>query len=225
MSKHIYVPTQSVDDWKKLLADPDNHWRSGYSARALAHCWEDSKSFPDEIEKIFKQAGFENLKLLLAIPEHKVYLPPRGHPSQNDLFILAKTENNSLMSIAVEGKVTETFGETLEKWNAEGSASKKKRFSFLANLLNLDSIPKTIRYQLLHRSASAILEAQKFNAKYAVMLVHSFSPELLWLEDFQDFAELFGVKAQSGQLYFVRQLDGIDFYLAWAKGDSKYLSL
>ena len=77
----------------------------------------------------------------------------------------------------------------------------------------------------MHRSASAILEAQKFNAKYAVMLVHSFSPELLWLEDFQDFAELFGVKAQSGQLYFVRQLDGIDFYLAWAKGDSKYLSL
>ena len=224
MSKHIYVPTQSADDWKQFLANPEKQWRPGFSARTLAHSWENAKRFPNEIEKIFEQAGFENLELLIAIPEHKVYLPPRGYPSQNDLFVLAKTTDNNLMSIAVEGKVAEPFGETLENWNAEGSEGKKNRFYFLTNLLGLDSVPKTIRYQLLHRSASAILEAKKFNAKYAVMLIHSFSPESLWLEDFQEFAELFGVKAQSGQLYFARRLDGIDFYLAWAKGDSKYLS-
>jgi hypothetical protein len=227
MSKHIYIPTQSADDWKQLLARPEKHWRSGFSARALASCWEEADGFPKEVKRIFDQSdipALQNLQLLLAIPELKVFLPPRGGPSQNDLFVLAKASDDSLISIAVEGKVSEPFGETLADWDASSSIGKQKRLSFLTELLGLDNIPGTIRYQLLHRSASAILEAKKFNAKHAVMLVHSFSQEMLWFGDFQFFASLFNVDAQPGHLYLACQLDGVDFYLAWVKGSSEFLA-
>src|SRR5680860_758515 len=41
MSKML-VPTSGPDDRKCFLADPEEHWRSGYSANVLAHCWEES---------------------------------------------------------------------------------------------------------------------------------------------------------------------------------------
>ena len=223
MANKIYVPSKNADDWKRFLAAPELQWKSGYSARTLAYCWEDADGFPKEVKVIFEQEGFEDLKLLLAIPEHKVPLPPRGHPSQNDLFVLAKASDNNLMTIAIEGKVAEPSGKTLAEWNANSTTGKQKRFAFLKELLGLGNIPLSVRYQFFHRSASAILEAQKFNARYAVMLVHSFSPDLLWFEDFQTFAGLYDIEPEPNQLYFASRMDDIDFYLAWVKGDPKYL--
>ena len=49
------------------------------------------------------------------------------------------------------------------------------------------SIPSpgdSIRYQLLHRAASAMVEARRFNAAHAMMLVHSFSPSDEWFDDY-----------------------------------------
>ena len=40
--KPIVVPTHGVQDWQARLTDPTKHWRTGYSARALAHAWEDA---------------------------------------------------------------------------------------------------------------------------------------------------------------------------------------
>ena len=60
--------------------------------------------------------------------------------------------------------------------------------------------PPETRYQLLHRTASAILTAREFHAAYAVLLVHSFSVEHAWLADYQAFLELFGVKGDVGEL-------------------------
>lgn len=45
----FYVPTRSPDDWRLLLADPDEQWKRGYSAHALARCWEGAKGFPASI--------------------------------------------------------------------------------------------------------------------------------------------------------------------------------
>jgi len=47
-----------------------------------------------------------------------------------------------------------------------------------------------IRYQLLHRTASAIYEAQRYRTGRALMLVHSFSLTDASFPDFQAFAEL-----------------------------------
>jgi hypothetical protein len=70
--------------------------------------------------------------------------------------------------------------------------------AFLLRCLGLEQAADSIRYQLLHRAASAILAAEEFFAPYAVMLVHSFSPSGKWFEDFAQFAEMFGKRPGIG---------------------------
>src|SRR6185295_5918518 len=99
---------------------------------------------------------FGNLELLLAMPEHKVILPPRGgHPSQNDLFALARAGDGQLMAMTIEGKVSEPFGPALSEWNKELSKGKAQRLAFIQEQLGLiGELPRSIRYQLLHRTTS-----------------------------------------------------------------------
>jgi hypothetical protein len=227
---HIYVPTSGVDNWRKLLADPEKHWRIGFSARTLAYAWESAAGFPPEIQDLFSRSDqpFQNVELLLAIPEHQVLMPPFGrHPSQNDLFVLAKDSRNGLMAMMVEGKVSESFDKNLAEWNAEGSLGKHKRLAFLKETLGLcGEIPPTIRYQLLHRTASAVLEAKRFTASNAVMIVHSFSQQDLWFENYQAFLSLFGISgAEIGRLHFLVESAGIRLYSGWVRGDERFLKM
>lgn len=116
----IYIPTSGVGDWRKLLADPVKHWRTGFSARSLAYAWENTSGFPEEIQDLFTTSDppFQDMELLLVIPEHKVLMPPYGgHPSKNDLFVFARNSSNSLVAISVEGKVSESFDKNLSEWN------------------------------------------------------------------------------------------------------------
>jgi hypothetical protein len=46
---NIYVPCTDANEWRPLLAQPDKHWKSGYSARTLAHSWSEAHGFPDEV--------------------------------------------------------------------------------------------------------------------------------------------------------------------------------
>ena len=114
----IYVPITSMEEWKNLLADPEKQWRGGYSARTLAASWITADGFPPEIYELFETSGvpaFHSVQPLIIIPEHKVLLPPRsGHPSQNDLFALVKAADGSLISMTVEGKVSESFDKTID---------------------------------------------------------------------------------------------------------------
>ena len=222
---HIYIPTSSAEDWRKFLAEPDKQWRSGYSAKELAECWENANGFPAEIQSMFSKSEnqvFSELEILLAIPEHKVYFPDGKRPSQNDLFVLARTKNGQLVSIMVEGKVSEPFGETLETWLKDATDGKKKRLKMLCDILGLQNEPPlNIRYQLFHRTASAILEANRFNAKYAVMLVHSFSPEHKWFSDYQDFLGLFGVASKINELAKLPESNGKQIFTGWVVGQQK----
>jgi hypothetical protein len=61
-------------------------------------------------------------------------------------------------------------------------------------------IRDSVRYQLLHRTASAVIEAERFGARHAVMLVHSFTEENLWFDDFAEFASVFRLKAEIVEL-------------------------
>ncbi len=217
----FFVPTTGPDDWRRLLAEPEKQWRAGFSAHALAHCWEQAQGFPPEVAGVFAQSAipaFEHLELLLAFPEYRVPLPGGARPSQNDLFVLARGGDGQLVAIMVEGKVAEPFGPTLGEWQAAESPGRRKRLAFLTALLGLGDVPDYIRYQLLHRTASAVIEARRFNARSAVMLVHSFSPDAAWFGDFQAFLGLFGVQAQHNQLCQLRQLDGINVYAGWVQG-------
>ena len=129
------------------------------------------------------------------------------------------------MTIAVEGKASESFDPTMEQWLDDASNGKKKRLAYLQKKLNLGHIPPQIRYQLVHRTGSAVIEAQRFGAGAGVMLVHSFSQEDERLGDYQAFLELYGVQGGSGQLVSVRRIEVVDLYCGWVRGDGKYLKM
>lgn len=228
MSK-FFIPVNKPEDWKSLLADPDKQWKTGYSAKALAHCWQEANDFPRSVKRVLKNSGidlFQDIKLLLAFPEYTVPLKPyRSRPSQSDIFILAKG-NDQLISIVVEGKVNEPFGELVADWKLHDMGGKKVRLKFLCEVLQLD-VNKIdhIRYQLLHRTASAVIEAKKFNAQNALMLVHSFSQTNEWFDDYCQFLALFSAKGEINSLVFAKNIDGINLYFGWVKGNRKYLEV
>jgi hypothetical protein len=162
---------------------------------------------------------------LLIMPEWQVTLPGGVRPSQNDIWVLARGRSG-LISIAVEGKVDEPFGPTLGEWKADASTGKQTRLAFLQQMLGLTApLADTVRYQLLHRTASAVLEAQRFGAGQAVVLIHSFSPENRWLADFAAFTALFGVDFQPGHLASATARDGMPLHLGWVCGDRKFLEV
>lgn len=225
----IFVPTRAPEDWQAFLAKPEKQWRTGFSARTLAYCWEAAKGFPPEVAAVFQQSSvdaFEQVDLLLAFPEYKVALPGGGAASQNDLFVLARNKHQQLITIMVEGKVAEPFDESVGAWFKDTpSAGKQARLQFIKDQLQLSHVPSEIRYQLLHRAVSSVIEAKRFGAVNAVMLVHSFSKTNQWFEDFQNFVGLFGPSATINRLSFLRTLDEVNLYTAWVHGDERFLNV
>lgn len=226
----IFVPSTGPIEWKRFLAEPEKQWRPGYSACALANSWEAAGGkFPPEVNQLFSQTEDDcvcDLEMFLAFPEWKVSLPPRGHASQNDLFVLAKGKRG-LVTIMVEGKVAEPFGETVERWLSPQTPGKLERLSFIQSKLGLEGfLPLGVRYQLLHRTVSAVIEAERFSAKTAVMLVHSFHQDHKWFEDYRAFLNLFLKEAaRPGLLYYLKDVSGISLFAGWATGDPNHLEI
>ena len=223
----FFIPTNNPEDWKWLLAKPDRHWRKGSSARALAYCWQEANYFPQDVTRILKKSGipiFQNIEMLLAFPEYKTpLLPYTSSPSQNDIFVLARG-NNQLIAVMVEGKGSEPFGETVEEWSNNSGKGKKKRLDFLRRYLQLQNKEiNHIRYQLLHRTASAIISAKKFNAENALMLVHSFSRLNKGFRDFKKFISLFGMKGKVNSVTVPEKVNGINLFFGWVRGDMENL--
>lgn len=222
----IFSFTNGPRDWQALLADPVKHWKTGYSARTLAHSWEAGTSFPPEVQRVFEQSGeplLAKLEPLLAVPEFKVPLPGGTRSSQNDIFVLARSDSGPV-SIMVEGKVRESFGPTLTEWMSDVSPGKRTRLKYLQEMIGLEKRPAGgVRYQLLHRAASAVITAEQFRAVAAVVLVHSFSEERVGFPDYQAFTRLFGVEAAVGQLQRLSRSSPVPLFGAWVVGDCSFL--
>ena len=144
MTKRIYVPSNGVDDWKRLTASPTIHWKEGYSARSLAHSWENATGFPTRVKATLDSCcDLKELELLLVIPEHTVALAGSGKGSQNDAWVLAGNQNG-LISIAVEGKVDESFDKTLGRWkdwdedSTETRTNKEHRVREICKMLDIE---------------------------------------------------------------------------------------
>src|ERR1700683_1241526 len=54
------------------------------------------------------------------------------------------------------------------------SEGQDRRIKFLEGRLRIERLDDTLRYQLVHRTASALLSARAFHAPTAIMLVQSF---------------------------------------------------
>jgi hypothetical protein len=231
--KRIFVPTVSGSDWQRLLGKPELHWKSGRSAMSAAACWEESEpQLPREISDVLEASGNESLaslELLVAIPEWEVDLPGGDRPSQTDVLAITRNELG-LVILGVEAKVDEEFGPTLGKQRTNASEGQLERISYLERELGCaESLDDSIRYQLLHRTVSAILTARAFHASTAVMLVHSFSPDSRWREDFEAFAEAISGKRVTDDLFEIEiEIElgqGPRLIIGWCKGAEEFLSV
>lgn len=218
----FYVPTKNPESWKAFLAEPEKQWKPGYSAHALAHAWEGAKGFPKSFSAALKSANLA-LEPVFAFPEFQVELDTGKAPSQNDLFVVAR-DKNRLYAIAVEGKVDEPFGDEIGKWNKDQSPTRTNRLNFLLDKLELSGASEDFilhRYQLFHRTASAILMAEKLHAKAAMMVVHSYSQGNNHFDDYSSFAKIFDAQITPApeKIHKLKTLSsGIDLYLGWVKG-------
>ena len=112
----------------------------------------------------------------------------------------------------------EPFGDVVSTWNT-GSPGKERRLEALCLSLGLTVADVgSIRYQLLHRTASAVYEAQRYGTGRALMLVYSFSPTDTSFEDFRAFAGLMGTPVPgANQVSEERECEGIRLRMAWVK--------
>lgn len=219
----LFVPTLGPADWQRLLANPEKQWRRGKSAWESAVAWEVARSsvsgIPPRIGDLLKaEATFAEAKLLVGIPEHKVALDGGHQASQTDLWALLST-SSGLVSMAVEAKAGESFDAYVKDWIV-GTSSKSGKPARLAQLCSMLEITEhdahACRYQLMHRSAAAILEAIRFRASNAVLLVHAFGDNnQSSFDDYSAWASKLGVTARPDRLQNVGQRGGVNFWIGW----------
>jgi hypothetical protein len=219
--KRIFIPTDGPESWKHLLAEPDRHWQPGFSAMSTALSWEKANGIPNEIASLFSRAEDPSLRdaeLNIAIPEYKVGLAGGSRPSQNDVFALLSCRDG-LIAAMVEGKAREDFDETLLNWKKRTSPQgMKARLADIAKRTGLtERIPDHIRYQLLHRTASAVIEANRFHAPYAAMIVQSFVADDSenHYKDFCEFLGLYGKEATKNRLIELTRVNTCRLLAAW----------
>jgi uncharacterized protein DUF6946 len=82
-----------------------------------------------------------------------------------------------------------------------------------------------IRYQLLHRTASAILTAQEFHANAAVVLIHSFGRRKSVRDDFESFCHALSAQDLPGGMKSVSSFAKPRLFLGWCDGDHRFLDV
>src|SRR5690606_24625990 len=117
-------------------------------------------------------------------------------------------------------KVNEPFGPLIaDQMAGEPSVRKRERIVRLARMLGLDPVDRVhvwdLRYQLLHRTAAALFEAQRYRADKAVMLVETFSAEDAHWGDFAAFVRALGGEAQKGRLCEVGVPGDVRLWVGW----------
>jgi len=125
--KRIFIPTTGPCQWRSFLGDPKKHWKRGRSALETAMSWESAqcdpygRGLPAEVADLFDRTPLlVNASLIIAIPEHQVRLDTAKAPSQNDLWALLRNDCG-LISLSVEAKAGEPFGEIVDQWLNQNS--------------------------------------------------------------------------------------------------------
>ncbi|MGJ9384486.1 DUF6946 family protein [Salipaludibacillus sp. CF4.18] len=214
-----YTETQGIESWKNELSEPEKQWKSGLSAKELALSWEEANGFPLSIQEAFQDSGiplFKDTTFLFGFPEYKIPLPGGGTSSQNDLYVLAKA-SDELLTIMVDGKVSEPFGKTVGFWRGtDPSSAKRKKLAKLLTTLKLeeeDVLNK--RYQLLHQTVSALIEAKRVQAKNTLLLIHSFSKTASGFDEYCEFVKMFELMPLRNSVVGPVLLNGVDVYFGW----------
>lgn len=218
----LFIPTLGPTDWRRLLADPGKQWRETKSAWEAAVSWEGARAtprgLPSEVADLFDlYPEFQGASLLFGVPEHQVVLDGGGHASQTDFWALLSTPVG-VVSVSVEAKAGESFDQTVRKWiaNPPKGSGKPRRLKQLCSILQLtEEQSHDCRYQLLHRSVSAILEAQRFQLSTALFLVQAFGDNTSSFDDYCVWAKLLGVSPVENSIHNVGLRSGVTLWIGW----------
>lgn len=219
----FFVPMTKPEDVINHLGQREAHWAKGRSAYELSYAWLQSGGIPATVRAVLDSCpDYRGVSLVEGFFEKKVDLLTAGTASQTDLLAIL-SKDGGLRVVAVEGKVDETFDYLVKDWLAKQgkggrrASRKPQRLQALCATLALasDSVGH-LRYQLLHRTASAIYEARRYCTGRAMMLVHSFSPQHAGFADFQAFASAIGAPVTAvGSISEPVSRDGVEIRLGW----------
>ena len=192
-----------------------------------AACWDAAATdLPSDVQNVLEEAetpALAKLKLLAALPQWETSLPGGDRPSCTDVLAITRSEHG-LAVLAVEAKVNEPFGPTVGEKRVKASPGQAERLAYLETVLDVSvSFSDHVRYQLLHRTASAVLTAQQFHAATAVLLIHSFSSTAKWRDDFETFCLAMGAESISPNVRRVPHFSNPALYLVWCPGDLRFL--
>lgn len=191
-----------------------------------AASWEaSSDALPPEVTARLESSNDPLLvgqRLLMAVPEWQVSLPGGETTSNTDVMAVCRNEAG-LCVIGVEAKVLEAFGPLVGEKRTDASPGQTARLGYLHSLLKVGHFEDQIRYQLLHRTASALLTAREFHAASAVMLVQAFGTPPERRNDFEAFRKAMNATEISPLIFKVPAFDTPVLYLAWCDGDPQFL--
>lgn len=205
------------EDIRPYLAD-EKHWKPGYSACELATAWITAGDIPGGVRGVLdRDDAFAGCRLVEGYFERQVDLQTPGRPSQTDLLALVQLADDRHGVIAVEGKAKEPFGQLVSEWN--DGPGKQRRLDDLCARLGLNAkATSDLRYQLLHRTVAALLEAERYGAREAMMLVHSFDDDDTSFDDYEAFAQRLRLtSAGTNEVTNAKTLGDVTLRLAWVK--------
>jgi hypothetical protein len=220
MERRIYTPSAGLQTWKNRLVDPDTQWLRTKSAFETAVFWEIGAMQPRGLQSrlialLEQEESLHGCELVASFPAHRVHLPDGAPASQTDVWAILGA-SGALVSLSIEGKTGESFAETVGEWRKEASAGKEKRLAFLCDQLGLTKPPgDEIRYQLLHRTVSALLEAERVGAAIAAMIVVSFTDDARSWNDFGAFASCLGGSIPRGKMVRMPAVQRRPLFLGW----------
>jgi len=214
----ILMPA-TLDDWKHQLSQPKTPPRSHVPAQ-LTERWRSGSGFPVEIASLLSTTeATRRAAVLVVVPNHRVPLAGGAHASDLDLWVLARTARG-LLSVAIDCIGEEAFD--VEARNRPATTTSERLWRGLRHLLEIDeSANVPVSCQLVHRTTAALVEAKRFFARSAAVIVHSFSQGIEGFSDFQRFVHLMGgARVEPGRLVEVRPREGIELVFGWAQAPS-----
>ena len=224
----LHIATSCYHEWRTRLARPETQWKRKFSAFENAVLWEiankqnKKNGLPEPVENILVNAGFRDPVLLFAVAEHQVDLPGGSRASQSDVWAVVKSEEK-LISIAFEAKANELFDtKTLSEWITDNTSdfslkNRQERKSYIEkHLPTAINSYDNVHYQLLHRCASAVIEAKRIGCNSAAFIVLSFNSPDKSFQQFEHFCKT--IEIDSGRNIISKtEVDGITLYVGWAE--------
>ena len=216
-------PLSGPEDAIRLLG---RHAAAGAARHAVyetAHSWFDAQDLPAAVRATLESdptyAAAELLKVFFEKPSEF----DASAPNHTGVLAVLKIRSG-LAVVGIEGKVSEPFGDYVFQWN-DGSPGRATRVAASLKQLGMaDDIAGGLRYRLIHRTVTTLLEAQTIGAREAAMLIQSFGHDHApaGFVDLQMFSAVIGAPiADTGMLSPPVELDGVRMRLGWSVSERR----